>query len=155
MRALHAAGQGEDVGAVDFHRCHAALCVHVHPERDAVRVCPVGEVDLATVGAVRDEIDELRAAGFRQVVLDLRGVTFLDSTGLRLCVDLDAAARADGWQLSLIDGPPPVRRAFDITGLRDALPFVELERPCRWTAGRGTGAVAPVSARSPSTPRSG
>jgi anti-anti-sigma factor len=56
----------------------------VQPERDVVRVCPRGEIDIDTVGAVRSQLDELVGAGFTRVVLDLRDTTFLDSTGLRL-----------------------------------------------------------------------
>jgi anti-anti-sigma factor len=57
-------------------------------------------------------------------VLDLRGVSFIDSTGLRLALDLDAAARGDGFRVELIPGPPQVQRIFDLTGALDQLPFV-------------------------------
>ena len=86
---------------------------------------PVGEVDLATAYQVRDRLDELRAAGFTRVILDLRGVTFLDSTGVRLVLDADASARTDGFDFALIEGPAEVQRAFEITGLRAALPFID------------------------------
>jgi anti-anti-sigma factor len=97
--------------------------IEVHPERDSVRVCPCGDVDLATVGRVRERVDELTAAGFARVVLDLREVTFLDSTGLRLLIELDREARVDGWELALIDGSTEVQRVFDVTGMRPRLPF--------------------------------
>jgi anti-sigma B factor antagonist len=99
--------------------------VDVWPEGDAAHVCPVGEIDLDTVSEVRDRLDELRAAGFRRLILDLRGVTFLDSTGLRLVLDADAAARADGFDFALIEGSAKVQRVFEVTGLRAALPFID------------------------------
>jgi len=97
--------------------------VHVEPDRDTVRVCPAGEVDLATVGEVRSRIDELVAAGFQRLVIDLRQTTFLDSSGLRLLLEVDAASRAAAWKLAIIEGPLAVQRAFEITGLRSVLPF--------------------------------
>ena len=101
------------------------LRVDVWPEGDVVHVCPVGEIDFDTVHRVRDRMDELRVAGFRRLILDLRGVTFLDSTGIRLVVEADASARADGFEFALIEGPAKVQRVFEITGLRSALPFID------------------------------
>jgi anti-sigma B factor antagonist len=99
------------------------FCVDVTPERDVVRVCPRGDIDLATVGAVRERVDELTGAGFRRVVLDLRGVTFLDASGLHLLVELDASSHADGWSLTITEGRSDVQRPFEVTGLRSRLPF--------------------------------
>jgi anti-sigma B factor antagonist len=98
--------------------------IDVEPERDIVRVCPRGDVDLATVGQLREQIEELIAAGFVRVLLDLRGVTFLDSTGLRLVLELYRTSRADGWDLRIIEGPDELQRVFDVTGLRPLLPSV-------------------------------
>ena len=97
--------------------------VDVQPERDVVRVTPVGELDLTTVTAVDEQVAELRAAGFAHVVLDLRGITFMDTTGLQLILALDNAARADGLHLSLVQGPPAVERVFDLCGVLERLPF--------------------------------
>lgn len=99
--------------------------VEVQPERDVVRVCPVGEVDLATVDDVRARMDEVRASGFTHVVLDLRDTTFLDSTGLRLVIEAHASSAADGWEFGLIEGPAEVQRVFEIAGLCSRLPFVD------------------------------
>jgi anti-sigma B factor antagonist len=101
------------------------LRVDVWPEGDVVHVCPVGEIDLDTVSRLRDRMYELRAAGFKCLILDLRGVTFLDSTGIRLVVEADASARADGFEFGLIEGAAKVQRVFEITGLRSALPFID------------------------------
>ena len=113
--------------------------VGVEPERRVVRVCPRGDVDLATVGVLRDHVDELLAAGFLHVVLDLRGVTFMDATGLRLVLELYRMSGADGWDLRIIEGPPEVQRVFDVTGLRPLLPMVDGSggRNGRWRRGWG------------------
>jgi anti-anti-sigma factor len=55
---------------------------------------------------------------------NLRGVTFLDSTGLRLVLELYRTSRADGWDLRIIEGPDELQRVFDVTGLRPLLPWV-------------------------------
>lgn len=93
------------------------------PERDAVRVCPCGDLDIATAGIVRARVAELTTAGFRRVVIDLRDVTFLDSTGVHLMVDLEMASRAEGWRFAIVEGPAEVQRAFEVTGVRESLPF--------------------------------
>jgi anti-anti-sigma factor len=97
--------------------------VETVPDRDVVRVSPVGDVDLSTVGEIRDVLRELSRVGFSRLVLDLRGTTFLDSTGLHLILEEYAAAQADGAQLVLLAGPPEVQRVFDLTGLGAQLPF--------------------------------
>lgn len=92
--------------------------VDVRPERERVVVAPAGDVDLATVPHVRDHLDELVASGFRTLVLDLRGVTFMDSTGLTLLVR--ESARPDA-ELFVVDGGEPVSRLLDISGVRGLL----------------------------------
>jgi anti-anti-sigma factor len=99
--------------------------IDVEPARDSVRVAPVGELDIATVEKLRAEVDRLRESGFTKLVLDLRGVRFLDSTGLRLVLELDAAAREAGQELAIIRGPAVVQRIFDVTQVSDRLNFVD------------------------------
>ena len=55
----------------------------VDPHRASVFVRPVGELDLSTIPIVDTQLAELVAAGFTSVV-DLRGLRFLDSSGVRL-----------------------------------------------------------------------
>ena len=98
--------------------------VVVLTEGDVVRVCPFGDVDMGTVGQVREQLESATASGARHVVLDLRGVMFLDSTGLHLVLEADAASRAQGWEFGLIGGPARVQRVFDLTGARARLPFL-------------------------------
>src|SRR4051812_35653580 len=58
--------------------------IKIRPARERVVVAPRGELDIATTERVAEAIDELVLAGFAEVVLDLRAVSFMDSTGLRL-----------------------------------------------------------------------
>jgi anti-sigma B factor antagonist len=91
--------------------------VEVQPEREGVRVIPHGELDLGTVQQLETQIDELRSGGFATIVLDLRELTFMDSTGLRLLLELDAESRADGFRFAIIDREGPVRRLLELTGI--------------------------------------
>jgi len=97
--------------------------IEVIPGREAVRVCPCGEVDIATVGLLRERVDDLESSGFARLVLDLGEVTFLDLTGARLIVELAESARANGCELVVIEGCAEVRHAFERTGLRPLVPL--------------------------------
>ena len=99
--------------------------IDVEPARDSVRVAPVGELDLATVDKLRAEVERLRESGFARLVLDLRGVRFLDSTGLRLVLELDQAAKADSQELLLIRGSAVVQRIFEVTQVSERLQFID------------------------------
>ena len=106
------------VAAVEFR-------VDVAREHGAVRVCPVGEVDTATVGQLRARLDEAMASGSARVILDLRATTFLDSSGLHLAVEAAAWAARTGTEFAIVAGPPDVQRTFDVAGLGE-LPFVDV-----------------------------
>jgi anti-sigma B factor antagonist len=103
--------------------------------RDHVTIVqPRGELDLATVDTLRSTLDvavaeTLHAAlnGFEtgaRLVLDLRGLSFIDSNGLHLLVALDERAQRDGFQLSLLAPAAPIDRAIQLCGLDRVLPFV-------------------------------
>ena len=101
-----------------------AFRVDVAREHGAVRVCPVGELDMATIEQLRARIDEAFAAGAGRVILDLRQTTFFDSAGLHLAVEATAWAARNGTSFAIIAGPPDVQRTFDVAGLSE-LPFVD------------------------------
>ena len=96
---------------------------NVTPERDQVIVAPCGELDMATVGAVEQELQRLCDSGFRKIVLDLGGLSFMDSSGLHLVTRWSAEASRDGFLFELEPGPPQVQRVFEVTAVMDELPF--------------------------------
>ena len=57
-------------------------------------------------------------------MLDLRGLTFIDSSGLRLLVALHQRAQHDGFQLTLVAPAGPADRTIQLSGLGQVLPFV-------------------------------
>jgi anti-anti-sigma factor len=91
----------------------------VEPDRAAVRVRPIGELDLVTVPLVDAQLTELWSVGFTHIVLDLREVSFLDSTGVRLLLAWHAHSAADGMRFGVISGPPAVQRVFEVAGVVD------------------------------------
>jgi anti-sigma B factor antagonist len=95
----------------------------VEPDRAAVRVCPVGELGFATVALVDAQLAELWSVGFMRLVLDLRGVTHLDSTGLRMLVTWHERSETEGFVFGVIPGPPVVQRALEALGVADRLTY--------------------------------
>lgn len=85
----------------------------------------IGELDLATVQILDDQLAALRDAGCRRLILDLRNLAFIDSAGLHCILRHDAQARQDGFSIELVQGPPAVRRIFEITGTNAHLPFTD------------------------------
>jgi anti-sigma B factor antagonist len=102
-----------------------SLTCEVRPDRDIVRVRPVGTLDMATAEVLEEQLRELRSAGFRRMVVDLGGLDFMDSTGLRLVLRWDAAARADGFNVAFVPGSPAVQRVFEVTGTADRVNFLD------------------------------
>jgi anti-sigma B factor antagonist len=105
-------------------RRQARAIFQVEIQREAGRaiVIPSGELDLATVEGLGAAIDGLVDAGFKTVVLDLRRLTFIDSTGLRLIV---RESRRPDVRLRLIDGIDDVTGLFEIRRVRAWLSFMD------------------------------
>jgi anti-anti-sigma factor len=89
-----------------------------------VRVVLKGEFDLSVVPSVEDEIHRVEESA-PLMVIDLSGLQFMDSSGLRTLVTADDRARRDGRRVVLVQGPPPVHRVFEITQLTERLEIVE------------------------------
>lgn len=84
-----------------------------------------GELDLSTVEKVEQELARVEAEGHELIVLDLGGLTFLDSTGLRTIVTADQRARRTGRRIVVRRGPDTVHRVFTITRLDERLEMVD------------------------------
>jgi anti-anti-sigma factor len=83
-----------------------------------------GELDLVSAEVLEAAIDELCAEkGIQRMTIDMRGLAFIDSTGMRTLMSTSARCRALGCELLLIPGPSNVQRPFELTGLVDVLPF--------------------------------
>jgi anti-sigma B factor antagonist len=99
-------------------------CEVSHADGAAV-VRPMGELDMATAPVLDDQLEQLRAAGIRRLILDLRGLHFMDSAGMRCVLKYDSLARNDGFSVELIRGSRAVHRVFEVTGTAGHLRFVD------------------------------
>lgn len=91
------------------------FCVDVVPSRDEVVVEAIGELDLQSAEVLERAVARLRSGGHDRVVVDLRQVGFIDSTGLRVLLGLHRDAQREGRAISLMPGPPQVQRIFELT----------------------------------------
>ena len=101
------------------------LCVRSERIDDVHTIHLEGEVDLATADAVQRELDRAEASDAASIVIDLSGVTFMDSTGIRLLVSAHARSRADADRLMLLRGGPAVQRVMQLSGVDVLLPFAD------------------------------
>ena len=110
--------------------------VDVQRRRDVTTVQPRGELDLSTIDTLRRTLDaaiaEMETGS--SLVLDLRGLSFMDSTGVHLLLVLDRRAQRDGFQLTLLAPAPPIDRAIELCGLDQMLSFAAPDDPLTRTA---------------------
>jgi anti-sigma B factor antagonist len=76
-----------------------------------------GEVDVYTAPRLREKLVELVSQDKLQVIVDLEGVDFLDSTGLGVLVGGLKRLRSHDGDLGLVCSQPRVLKVFEITGL--------------------------------------
>jgi anti-anti-sigma factor len=83
-----------------------------------------GELDMNTVELLTSELERYFAGGHRPLRLDLAELGFMDSSGLRLLIDLYEQSKQEGWELTIV--PPRSESAVMVlraTGADTALPF--------------------------------
>jgi anti-anti-sigma factor len=119
------ASRDEAVDALKALRTLAANFGVAEAEGDGEQIVRVqGELDIATAPDLERVLLSPRARGQR-VVVDLAGLRFMDSTGLRVLLRAQAAAKDGRWELYLRNVPPNITRLFTIAGVQDALPSAE------------------------------
>jgi len=84
-----------------------------------------GEVDLAAAEAVEERIRTTLTEEPDVLVLDLRAVDFLDSSGLRVVLSLDKAQRDRNARLVVVRGGRRVARVIELTGADRQLEMVD------------------------------
>ena len=97
-------------------------------ERDlnALSIRLAGEFDLTCERRFRDELARLLDGEIDTFLLDLRGLRFIDSTGLRLLLQIEALARREGFDFTVLCGDGQVRDVLRTTGLDGVLAVVDL-----------------------------
>jgi anti-sigma B factor antagonist len=83
-----------------------------------------GELDITSAAELQPVVVRVCAEGARNVALDISRLDFIDSTGLQAILSAHNVCRDHGVGFTLTPPQGAVRRVFEITGLKDALPFV-------------------------------
>jgi anti-anti-sigma factor len=96
---------------INVHDTPASLTLHLR-----------GELDLATVDQIRDVVTA-RVDGQAGVTIDLSGLTFMDSTGIRLLLELND--QPDGPPVRYVEPSREVAPILDLTGIRHVLAWTE------------------------------
>ena len=117
----------QPAGSVAERLAAEQLAVEARRNRRTALVTLRGELDLLTVSKVARVLDGLepQADGVRHVVLDLRGLTFMDVTGLRELIELNEFARGDRHNLAVVRGTDAIQRVLKLTGVEEMLVLVD------------------------------
>ena len=81
-----------------------------------------GDLEMANVSAIESVLRLAEAGDCRQIVFDLRRLSFLDSTGLQLLMSAHARSQSSGRAIALVVDGGPVRRVLDVSGALSILP---------------------------------
>ncbi len=92
---------------------------------DQLLVSLAGELDLVNVPRWEEELGAIEADSPGTLILDLRGITFIDSTGLRAVIAADQRARSASRRLVVVGGAQAVDRLFAVTQLDQRLEIVD------------------------------
>jgi anti-sigma B factor antagonist len=97
------------------------LMVETATNNNAVTVSLVGELDIRSAPDLEQRLAAAQASDARRVVVDMSGLQFIDSTGLRVLLSAKRRADVDGGELLIHNAQSQVRRLFEIAGILDLL----------------------------------
>lgn len=83
-----------------------------------------GELDLSSVPELETQLEELPSTAIGRLLIDLRELQFMDSSGLALLIRTQQTVLASGRRLEIRPGPNQVQRLFEMTGTLDRFDFV-------------------------------
>ena len=101
------------------------LELRIEHDHEAPRLVLSGELDLASAEELEGELKQLESAEPPLLVLDLRELEFMDSTGLRTVIAADARARDRGGRLVVVRARDEVDRVFRLTRMDQHLELVD------------------------------
>jgi anti-sigma B factor antagonist len=102
----------------------STLSLETREVGEQVRIALVGELDLSSALTFDEEIRRAEERRPKTLVIDLSGLKFLDSTGLRLIMSAHARARKRGMRLAIVEGGDAVKRIFHLAGVNRRLDIV-------------------------------
>ena len=101
------------------------LSLETREENDTVRIAVGGELDLSSALTFDDELRRAEERKPETLILDLRRLRFMDSTGLRLIMSAQSRAAKRGFRLAIVLGSEPVKRIFKLAGVSRRLEIVD------------------------------
>lgn len=99
--------------------------IEEQPNGDTPVIAVSGEIDVATAPQLRECLHRVVGAGNTTVVLDLLGVSFLDSTALGVLVGALKRCREQGGDLHVVIADPRILKIFEITGLTNVFTIAD------------------------------
>ena len=102
----------------------STLSLETREEGQQVRIALEGELDLSSALTFDEEIRRAEERKPETLVIDLSGLKFLDSTGLRLIMSAHARAKTRGHRLAIVEGGQAVQRIFRMAGVNRRLNIV-------------------------------
>lgn len=100
------------------------LRIQTHESPEETVLVLEGELDIASTPRLTEELERV-PAGSSRIVIDLRKVTFLDSTGLRALVAASDQVERWGRSFALVRGPQQVDRLLNLTRVSERLTILE------------------------------
>ncbi|HEV2943835.1 MAG TPA: STAS domain-containing protein [Solirubrobacteraceae bacterium] len=101
------------------------LLIDVSRNEERVVLRLDGELDLASVPLLESEVENATLDNPATVVLDLRGLEFIDSTGLRAILSLDKRCADSGQTFALVRGSQQVQRLMNMTRVDEHLKIID------------------------------
>jgi len=101
------------------------LRVQVRSEGGAAVVVVGGELDLASGPELEQALEKILSTPGEQLVIDLRQLDFMDSTGLSIIVKAHQRFGEEGRELGLVRGTSQVQRLLDLTGVAARVRLVD------------------------------
>jgi anti-sigma B factor antagonist len=102
-----------------------SLEIEANVAGDDARLTLRGELDIATVPRLQEAVAAALERSPGELTIDLRTLSFLDSSGLRQFILLAERAEQEGWRLALVRPGPPALSIFQVTRADENLPFVD------------------------------
>jgi anti-anti-sigma factor len=99
--------------------------VEVRDDERAVVIGVTGELDLASSPELERELERGTSSDVELLIIDLRRLEFMDSTGLSVLVRAHQRATENGKRLAIVKGPQQVQRLLSLTGVADRLTVVD------------------------------
>jgi anti-sigma B factor antagonist len=110
------------------------LQLEVREHERAVVVAVRGELDIARVQSFADALERAVSSQRPQVVVDLSGLQFIDSSGLAALIKADEEAKGSGKELTVVRGSRQVHQLLELTGFSERLALVDSLEQLRLSA---------------------